>query len=282
MTTIQDLIREIQKLKPIPAVVNLLIEKVDQPGASMEEVAGIIKYDPAVTAMLLKTCNSAYFGLKNPAESVEEAAMYLGTDQIVELVLFKSGAGIMKGRQNGYGLKEGALWKYAVTSALVAKHIARQLSMDNINTIFTAALLKDLGKILLDSVVAEKIQKIDQLVVQQNLSFLEAEKQVIGIDHAELGAMIAKMWKFSPRMVKIIRHHHLQDPAMQTEHDIITVYLADCICMMLGLAVGADALSYQFYPDAITALGLDSAAISRVMAGFTSEMEEIESLLALF
>ncbi|THB81825.1 MAG: HDOD domain-containing protein [Desulfobacteraceae bacterium] len=281
MTAIQELIKEIKKLKPIPAVINRIIEAVDQPGSSMDEIAAIIKYDPAVTAMLLKTCNSAFFGLKNPAESVEEAAMFLGTDQIVELVLLKSGAAIMTGKQEGYGLQEGAMWKYAVSSALIAKQVARQLSMENINTIFTAALLKDLGKIILDGVVADKIQKIDQLVVENNFSFQEAEKQVIGIDHAELGAMIAKMWKFSPRMVKIIRNHHLQDESMQAEKDIIVVYLADCICMMLGLAVGADALSYQFHTQAMDALGLDAEGVSRIMASFTADMDDVEALLEI-
>lgn len=282
MTAIQELIREIRKLKPIPAVVNRIIEAVDRPDCPLGEIAQIIKYDPAVTSMLLKTCNSAYFGLKNPAESVEDAVRFLGTDQIVELVLFKSSAGVMNGNQEGYGLAEGAMWKYSVVSALIAKQIARRLAMENVNTIFTACLLKDLGKIILDGVVAEKINKINQLVVEQNFSFLEAEKQIIGIDHSELGAMIAKMWKFSPKMVTIIRNHHLQDDTMQTQKDIITVYLADCICMMLGLAVGADALSYRFHREAMEALGLVPADIPKIMARFASEMTQVDALLNIF
>lgn len=281
MTAIQELIKEIKKLKPIPAVVNRIIEAVDQPGSSMDDISDIIKYDPAVTSMLLKTCNSAYFGLKNPAESVEDAVRYLGTDQVVELVLFKSGAVVMKGKQDGYGLKEGALWKYAAASAIIAKQIAVRLSMDNVNTIFTASLLKDIGKIILDGVVAEKIQKIDQLVIHQNFSFLEAEKQIIGVDHSELGAMIAKMWKFSPKMVKIIRNHHLQDNIMETDPEIIVVYLADCICMMLGLGVGADALSYRFHLEAMKALGLEPDDISLIMAVFAADMDAVQGILEI-
>ncbi|MCK5099355.1 MAG: HDOD domain-containing protein, partial [Desulfobacteraceae bacterium] len=124
MVEMQELLKEIKKLKPIPAIVNQIIEIVDKPDSSMKDIAKIIRYDPAATANLLKICNSAYFGLKEPAESVEDAVSLLGVDQIVELVLMKSGSGILTGKLDGYGFREGAMWKYSVSSALIAKQIA--------------------------------------------------------------------------------------------------------------------------------------------------------------
>ncbi|MCK5098910.1 MAG: HDOD domain-containing protein, partial [Desulfobacteraceae bacterium] len=124
MAAMQDLLKEIKKLKPIPAIINQIIEIVDQPNSSMQDIAKVIKYDPAVTANLIKICNSAYFGLKEPAESVEDAVSLLGIDQIVELVLMKSGASALAGKLDGYGFAEGAMWKYSVSSALIAKQIA--------------------------------------------------------------------------------------------------------------------------------------------------------------
>ena len=149
--------------------------------------------------------------MKNPAESIKDAVSLLGIDQIIEIVLMKSGAKVLSGKQQGYGLHEGAMWKYSVSSALIAKQIAIKLSLKNKSTIFTAALLKDIGKTVLDRFVMDSFEKISALVVNENLSFREAEKKIIGVDHTELGGMIAKMWKFSPKMVKIIRHHHLTD-----------------------------------------------------------------------
>ena len=129
MTAIQELIKEIKNLKPIPAVINQILEVVDKPDSSIGEIANIIQYDPAVTASVLRTCNSAFFGLKNPAESIKDAVGLLGTDQIVEIVLMKSGAEALSGDQKGYGLYDGAMWKYSVSSALIAKQIATRLSM---------------------------------------------------------------------------------------------------------------------------------------------------------
>jgi len=223
-------------------------------------------------------CNSAFFGLKHPAESIKDAVTLLGIDQIIEIVLVNSGAKVLCGENRGYGLHEGAMWKYSVSSALIAKQIAQKLGMENQNTIFTAALLKDIGKIVLDRFIQDSFEKITALVVDDNLSFLEAEKRIIGVDHTELGGMIAKMWKFSPKMVRIIRNHHLADISMVKEKEIAIVYLADCICMMIGIGVGSDGLAYKFNDQAMAELGMEPDDISKIIAQFAVNMEKVENL----
>jgi len=278
MSAIQELIKEIKNLKPIPAVINHILEIVDQPDSSMTQIADVIQYDPAVTASVLRMCNSAFFGLKYPAESIQDAVTLLGIDQIIEIVLVNSGAKVLSGNNKGYGLHEGAMWKYSVSSALIAKQIAQKLGMENQNTIFTAALLKDIGKIVLDRFVQDSFEKITALVMNDNLSFREAEKKIIGVDHTELGGMIAKMWKFSPKMVRIIRHHHLTDVAMVKDKDIAVVYLADCICMMVGIGVGSDGLAYRFNDQVMTELGMKPDDISKIIAQFAFNMQKVEDL----
>ncbi len=281
MAAMQDLLKEIKKLKPIPAIVHQIIEIIDKPNSSMQEVAEVIKYDPGATANLIKVCNSAYFGLKEPAESVEDAVSLLGVDQIVELVLMKTGSSVLTGKLDGYGFAEGAMWKYSVSSALIAKQIASRLSMDNKNSIFTASLLKDIGKTVLDKFVADSFEQINALVLNQNLSFIEAEKKVIGVDHAELGGMIAKIWKFSPKMINIIRNHHIQDKTICNDKEIAVVYFADCVCMMLGIGVGADGLAYRFHKEAMEELGINGSEMPEIIIEFSENMQKVEELLNL-
>jgi putative nucleotidyltransferase with HDIG domain len=279
MTNLQIVIKEIKNLKPIPAVVTSLLEIIDDPNASMNEITKIIQYDPAITADLLRTANSAYFGLKRPAETIQEAAMMLGTDHVVDLVMLKVSAQVAKGTQKGYDLHEGALWKYSVSSALIAKQVAVQLDLPNKNSIFSASLLKDIGKTVLDKFIQDAFEKISNLVINENFSFMEAEKQIIGVDHAELGAMIAKMWKFSPRMVGIIRNHHLSSETMVRDKDLAVVYLSDCICMMMGMGVGADGLAYRFHPQAMDHIGISAEDTLKIIADFACRMDEVEMLL---
>ncbi|MCP4719784.1 MAG: HDOD domain-containing protein [Desulfobacteraceae bacterium] len=279
MTTLQKLMKEIKNLKPIPAVANQLLTVVDNPDSSMEDIANVIQYDPVITADVLKTCNSAFFGLKNPAESIKDAVNMLGTDQVIELVLLKSGAKALSGSQKGYGLEGGDMWRYSVSSAVIAKQVAVKLSLNNKNTIFTSALLKDIGKLILDNHVSYASQQICDLVENKDFSFREAEKKILGIDHAELGAMIAKMWKFSPRMIKMIRHHHLPEESMIKDKEIAVVYLADCICMMVGAGVGLDGLSYRFKKQAMKELGVSADDLAMIIAEFGINIQEVEELL---
>ncbi len=279
MAAIQQLIGEIKNLKPVPAVVHQLLDIIDRPDTSMGDVARVIQYDPAITASVLRACNSAYFGLRQPAESIKDAVSLLGMEQIVELVLLKSGAGLLKGDQGGYGLHEGAMWRYSVSSAIIARQIAHKLSLGNRGSIFTAALLKDMGKVVLNRFIQDGFDQISSLVARENISFMEAEKRVIGVDHAELGGMIAKMWKFSPRMVTIIRNHHLGDVSMVGDKEIAVVYLADCICMMMGIGVGADGLAYRFNDRAMEELGIASEDISGIIAEFASQIQAVDELL---
>ena len=279
MTTIHQLIDEIKDLTPIPAVANQLLAVVDTPDSSMEDIAQVIQYDPMITVNVLKKCNSAYFGLKHPVETIKDAVNMLGTDQVVELALVKSGAQVLSGSRKGYGLDNGDMWEYSVSSAVIAKQVASTLSLKNKSTIFTAALIKDIGKVILEKYVSREFEQIKMLVKDHGFSFREAEKKVLGIDHAELGALIAKTWKFSPKMIKLIFHHHLSDEKMMEDKEIAAVYLADCICMMVGNGLGADGLSYRFKEQLMNLHQITHADIAMLIAQFGVSMHEVETLL---
>ena len=91
--------------------------------------------------------------------------------------------------------------------------------------------------------------------------------------------MIAKMWKFSPTMVKMIRHHHLPDEAMIKDKNLAVVYLADCICLMMGIGGGADGLAYRFNDQVMAELGIGPDDISVIIADFIVNVKEVEDLL---
>ncbi len=279
MTTIHQLIDEIEDLTPIPAVANQLLAVVDTPDSSMEDIAQVIQYDPMITVNVLKKCNSAYLGLKHPVETIKDAVNMLGTDQVVELALVKSGAQVLSGSRKGYGLDNGDMWEYSVSSAVIAKQVASTLSLKNKNTIFTAALIKDIGKVILEKYVSREFKQIKMFVKDHGFSFREAEKKVLGIDHAELGALIAKTWKFSPKMIKLIFHHHLSDEKMMEDKEIAAVYLADCICMMVGNGLGVDGLSYRFKEQLMNLHQITHADIAMLIAQFGVSMHEVETLL---
>lgn len=279
MSKIKDLIKEIDNLKPIPAVVNQIMNLAQSPDSSMSDIAEVILYDPLITANILRMCNSAYYALPRRVESIQDAITMLGLDQVIDMVLLKSGAANLIKSQEGYGLNEGELWKQAVSSALITRDLAEKKGSENKQMLFTAALLKDIGKVILDRFVGDSFSKIDSLVKTKGLTFKEAEKKVIGIDHAELGGYVAQMWEFSEKMVNLIRNHHLNDEKAREDLDTQILYVADNVCMMMGIGGGADGLAYRFHKDVLMRLDISPTDLQEIIATFGSEMKKVEDLL---
>ena len=279
MKDIQKILQGIDRLHPIPHVAEQVMLLARDPESSMSRIAEIITYDQILTANLLKTCNSSYFSVPKKVDSVQQAIVFVGIDQVVDLVWMSGGAANFRRKQDGYDLEEGDLWKYSVSSALISRELAEKRKMDNSHLVFTAALLKDIGKVVLSQYVADSFEKINLLVTQYGYSFMEAEKAVIGIDHAELGGMVAEKWGYSPKMVEIIRSHHLTDESTEFDLETSIVYLADTLCMMIGVGVGSDGLAYRFRKDVIDKLGFSDRDFQEVMAGFGEKLRKVEELI---
>lgn len=279
MSAIKELIKEIDNLKPIPAVVNQIMAVAEDPNSSAADIAEMVLYDPVITANILRLCNSSYYALPRRVDSVQDAITMLGVDQVIDMVLMKSGAANLIKSQEGYGLHEGELWKQAVSSALIARDLAEKKGSTHKQLVFTAALLKDIGKVILDRFVGGAFMKIDDLVQNKGYTFKEAEKKVIGIDHAELGGLVAEMWDFSPKMVSMIRNHHLNDDAGRDDLETQILYVADNVCMMMGIGGGVDGLAYRFHRDVLEKLGISPLDLQEIIASFGSEMKRVEDLL---
>ena len=281
MKEIEKIIKEIDRLKPVSYIGDKIMDIVSNPDSSLAELVDIVKYDQGMTANLLRICNSAYFGLAKEITSVKQAVAYLGIDKVASLVMMGNSADNFREAQAGYDLTEGELWRYSVSSALMAQDLAEKRHLNNVSLIFTAALLKDIGKVILNTYVKDSFEAINKAVQDNGLTFLDAEKEVIGIDHAELGARVAEQWNFSPAMVNIIRNHHHPDKALPGDLSIPIVYMADCICMMMGMGVGSDGLAYRYYQDVVDRLHFSDVDIQKTIAGFSGKLENIEELVSI-
>ncbi|MFO7784299.1 MAG: HDOD domain-containing protein [Thermodesulfobacteriota bacterium] len=275
---IGTIVAGIDALRPIPQVANKVMSIVKDPQSSMGMLSEIIQYDQVLTANLLKAANSAYFGLSKRVDSLHQAIVYLGMDKVADLVLMGAGSANYSQPQEGYGLKSGDLWRYSVSSALIARDLAEKKQMEDPHVVFTAALLKDIGKVVLSQYVAESIEKINFLVSEHGFSFREAEKTILGIDHAELGAMIAGKWRFSEKMIDIIGNHHLPIDALYREEAAV-VYVADTLCMTMGIGVGSDGLAYRFHKQVMGDLGFTDREYQEVIAGFGDKISQVEELI---
>ena len=235
---IERILDGIDALRPVSPMASKVMAMMYNPDSSMRKIVEVIKYDQSMTANLLKICNSSFFGPIQKISSIQQAIAYMGTEKVASLIVMGHSASNFAAAQSGYDLEEGELWRYSVSSALIAQDIAEKKHLKNTSHLFTSALLKDIGKVVLNTHVKDAFDRIIALVQNNSLSFIEAEKEVVGIDHAELGARIAERWNFSPEMIDIIRYHHDPNGAATDDVAISVVYLADAICMMIGIGLG--------------------------------------------
>lgn len=279
MSYVERIVNDIKILKPVPGIMLKFIAAVEDPGSSISDISEIIKYDHSLTANLLKVCNSAYFGLPEEVDSVHKAIMYMGLEQVVEIALINSFSENFKCMQEGYGLEENVLWKASVVSALIASELAEKKYLKNNHFIFTAALLKDIGKVILSQYVADGFKNIMNLVRQERMSFGEAEKKVLGIDHAELGGLVAEKWGFGSAMINIIRHHHTPDEAGEVSSEASVVHIADMVCMMMGIGIGSDGLAYRFQEGVIREMGYVETDLMDIVTGIHEKIKKVDEML---
>lgn len=281
MNDLRAIVKGIAKLKPVPQIFHKIVAVCQNPDSGVQELAHVVSHDAAVTANLLRKANSSFYGRSGQFESVHQAIVFLGMDEVVDLALMSSGAEEMKrGGQAGYDLKPGELWRYSVISALLARDLAAAKQIADTHLVFTAALLKDIGKVVLEQYVREGLSRINTLVREKQYSFREAEKEVIGIDHAELGAMVAKVWQFSPSMIDIIANHHQPREAQRAPRETAAVYIGDVVCMMMGIGVGSDGLAYRFHRDVVESLDLSDRDFQRLMVWYADNLARVDELVA--
>lgn len=230
-------------------MVHKVLKLAADPDADQKNLVDLVEHDPAITANLLKVCNSAHFGLRVKVDSIQKALSLIGNQKMVEMILEQTLSGNLQRAQKGYQLEKGELWKQSVAAAKVANSLAARRRLVNLPAIYTAALLKDIGKVVLHEYVAKQLDRIKHKVTNKGMSFLEAEKACIGMDHATLGGIIAREWRFNSHLIYMIENHHLTDPNARRDPATTSIYLADMVAMMAGSCIGLDRLAYIVYEE---------------------------------
>ena len=275
MADLSKILKKVNQLDPIPTVIHKVLDLAADPESALEDMVSVVERDPAITANLLRTVNSAHMGLPVKVDSVHQAVAMLGLQQIVELVLSQNVSGNLKRSQKGYGLAKGDLWRQSLAVAMLARTLADQHDLMSLPAIYTAALLKDIGKVILHEFVADQLSAIQKLVSRKGLSFVEAEMEVLGMDHTTLGGMIAKQWHFSPHMIYMIENHHLTNPASRNDPATATLYLADMVAMMVDTGIGVDRLAYHVYQDVFNFFFPDKQQLKGLMITYKGYQRKI-------
>ena len=275
-----DILKQVNRLPALPGTVLQVTGMLSNGSVEINAIAGIVKRDEALTAAILRAVNSARYGRPGRTFDLKQGMVRLGRRNLLQLVLQQQVQGQMKDGGASWGLERGALWRGALGGAIAADEIATNHKIAEIDLCFLCALLRDIGKLAIDSVMGRAYMDRVQMFVQPDRTFVEAERAAFGFDHAELGAALAHKWNLPDRVVNVIRHHHEppQDPSKQDEI-IDVVHAADVICLWAGLAVGHDGMQYRIDDGVRTRLKLDRREAEREIAATWIRLRETEDAM---
>ena len=280
MTKAEEIVSRVGSLPPLPDTALKLMEVINDPRSTIDDIVESVKSDQVVTSDVLKLCNSAYYGLSRKVTSLNDAILCLGTVKVLQMVMAVHTNSLLAREQQGYGLEPGVLWKHSVAVALASTLFSERLGQPNSNLAFTAGLLHDIGKVILNQYVSSEFAEIVRRVNEDRMSFVEAEHQVLGYSHEEVGALIAESWKLPDAIVRCIRYHH--EPGKLDPPDMLvdTVYLANCICLLLGIGLGEDGLCYRADPAVMERYELRESDLEVIGAQMMTDLQRVEDLFA--
>lgn len=262
------------ELAAMPSTSARLMALLEEPDVPVDELVAIIEKDAGLTANLLKLCNSAYYGLRREVGTIREALVRLGNRTVITLAFAASMGRVLQAPVTAYRLPRGRLWRHTLAVGLLAARLLpASATASERNRVFTAGIVHDLGKLLLDRPLRERLEQIPPALSHEQL--VAAERDLLGFDHNEAGAALAESWNFPDLLVAVIAEHHRHAPANPT---VAVVKAADLLASQLGYDGGAPTVTDVQLADALAAADLDHEA---VQAEAEQALRDLDGLLAL-
>ncbi|ANA41615.1 MULTISPECIES: HDOD domain-containing protein [Geobacter] len=247
-TEIFEIIRDTSTLPTLPGIVTRLQALSENRKSTIQEMAQLVSSDQILSARVLRLVNSPSYGFYR-VSTISNALILLGVNVIKSLALSSSIFEIMEKTIVG-------LWEHSLGAGVAANIIARRLKLPEVEEISTAALLHDIGKVIIKEKCPEDYARVAMLMERKGLAMLDAERELLGTDHAEVGEWLVRSWYLPDKLSEPVACHH--DVARSSTHQVKTavVHLADVLVKASGFGFSGDEYVPQIQPEAWQRLGM--------------------------
>jgi putative nucleotidyltransferase with HDIG domain len=243
MITLEQIKSMASELSPLSPTAPKLARVVADPNSSADDIVEVLRYDQVLTLDILRFANSAASASTRAIATVKDAVIRTGGTRILELVVARHIKTMVQVPLALYGYSEEDLWRHSVAAALAAENLALFTNKTPSGLSFTAALLHDIGKLLIERIASANKDDLfsTRSAEQQTIPFEERERLIYGCSHADIGAEIAATWKLPQEIVEAIRHHH----SLTCTNESITdaVKISNIIARVIGEGIGNEGMS---------------------------------------
>ena len=275
--TLEYIVSKVDDMKVLPEIINKIISLTDDPDSTAQDMEKAILRDQVLTTKILRLANSAYYGYARKISTVSQATVLLGFQAIKSIALASTVSQYLTSELKGYSLEKNELWTQSQTCAIISRYIAKQIKYPNPEEAYIAGLLRDIGKTILNQHMEKEYSEVLAKIEKDNISFLEAEKEILGFDHAEIGGKVAEKWNLPKALVDSKGHHHTPELSNVNQLLVSIVHVADAITMMMGVGLGLDGLAYNLSPVAIDALGLTERDFENIISNVSDLVADEDS-----
>jgi len=232
---LRNIIMTTRDLPAMPQVAAKVLELSSDPETSAQKLQQVIADDQAMTARILKIANSAMYSCSRRIKTLTEAIVMLGFNSIRSLVVTSAARNLYNTHSSQTGLKERLLWEHSIGAAFSCRILAEEFAPNFTEEAFLAGLLHDIGKLVLNQKAPREFDEIVQVVYNQNRPFHLTEREVLGFDHANVGALLINKWKLSPVLEDVILNHHNKGAINADSKLLILLDLGNKICHKMGI-----------------------------------------------
>jgi putative nucleotidyltransferase with HDIG domain len=221
--------RAIRDLQPIPQIALKLLRMINEDLYEIDALSEEIRKDQVISARTLQLCNSAMFSSRKKIDSLEHAVVMLGQHLLLKFVISASLNNFFSQCGMGYSLCKGGIYHHAIGTAVIAETLAGLTGKISPSLAYTAGLLHDIGKVVLDQYIYADFPFFYRQLNEERKNLIEVEKNELGIDHTEVGGDLAHKWSLPESLVETIRYHHRPENTVQHTELVHIAYLADLL-----------------------------------------------------
>ena len=270
------LLERIAQLPSLSTSVTRIATLLTNEDATVADFEEILKYDPALTGNLLRIANSALYSPRQPLESVGQAVTWLGRRRLLDVVAGASFQAVLPARLPGYDMEATAFWQHSIAVAVLSQTLGDRLGLPEPELIFPAGLLHDLGKLAMASFLDEELEELLRALSKEGADIVDAEREAVGHDHAEVGGMLSEHWRLPERVVWAARWHHrpAEAPEDVDARLVGLVHLADGLAVSLGFGADVGQLARRIDPGVASALQVAPRVLEQVACDAVAVIQE--------
>ncbi len=271
-------IQTVPALAALPAIYYRLNDAINNPSASLKDLADIIEKDPALTAQLLKIANSAFFKFPSQVNTISQAITIVGTQQLKDLTLACKVISTFPKIPSG-AVNDEQFWHHSIAVATAARVLATFRRESNVERYYVIGLLHDIGRLLIYIMKPQLANQALTICRQEHRLLFKVEDEIMETSHSELSGLLLKHWNLPDSLWEPVLHHHNPSLAQNYPEETAIIHIADVLAHTLQLGTSGELTIPPLSPEAWEKLSLKPEQLTDILQEIEFQFSESIKIL---